>query len=588
MFFLLYVKLYDMSSRISTPPPETTDPPPIPLDLERIVRCSTDGFLPSGRSIVPVGLMGAGKTTIGRHLAGRLGLPFVDADVEIERAAGCSIADVFRLYGEAAFRDGERRVIRRLLEGPPMVLATGGGAFMDTATRTMVREHAISLWLRCPLPVLLRRVSGRTHRPLLNTASPRDVLERLMTIRHPVYAEADIIVDCGDNNVEHTTTRVMEALALSNRPLRLPVSLASTRYDVVIGSDLISRAGALLAPVLPRKAAIIITDETVGALYLNRLEEALAQTGIATRSLTVPPGERSKNIDTYAGLVDSILKEGVERRTSIIALGGGVVGDLAGFVASTTLRGLPFVQIPTTLLSQVDSSVGGKTGINSRWGKNLIGAFHQPLCVLADVSALATLPRRELMAGYAEIVKAGLIGDPELFAWCEKNGAALLDQDPETLAEAVRQACAFKARVVAADEREEQKTDGRALLNLGHTFGHALEAELGYDGRLLHGEAVSIGLTLAFAVSVRLGACPQADLERVTRHLEGLNMPAHIRDLPYSFKVDDLMSHMLKDKKMQDGKLSFVLAHGIGQAFTTRDVPAQTVRDALVADGAAP
>ncbi|MFT9014845.1 MAG: 3-dehydroquinate synthase [Acetobacter sp.] len=577
-----------MSSRISLPLPETGDPPPVPLDLERIVRDHAHTVLPSGRSIVLVGLMGAGKTTIGRHLATRLGLPFVDADIEIERAAGCSIADVFRLYGEAAFRDGERRVIRRLLEGPPMVLATGGGAFMNASTRALVRDRAISVWLRCPLPVLLRRVAGRTHRPLLNTASPRDVLDQLMTIRHPVYAEADITVDCGDNNVDHTTTRVMEALALSRRPLRLPVALARNTYDVVIGTDLISRAGALLAPVLPRKDVIIITDEAVGALYLDKLKTALGETGITTRSLTIAPGEHSKSLETYQRLTDAILEHGVERRTSIIALGGGVVGDLAGFVAATTLRGLPFVQIPTTLLSQVDSSVGGKTGINSRWGKNLIGAFHQPLCVLADVSALATLPRRELMAGYAEIVKSGLIGDESLFAWCEKNGAAVLARDPECLAEAVRQACAFKARVVAADEREEQKTDGRALLNLGHTFGHALEAELGYDGRLLHGEAVSIGLTLAFALSVRLGLCPQGDLDRVTTHLESLGMPAHIRDLPYSFRITDLMAHMQRDKKMQDGKLSFVLARGIASAFTTRDVPADLVREVLLADGATP
>ncbi len=214
--------------------------------------------------------------------------------------------------------------------------------------------------------------------------------------------------------------------------------------------------------------------------------------------------------------------------------------------------------------------------------------FPSALCVLADVSSLATLPPREVVAGYAEIVKSGLIGQESLFAWCEKHGAAVLSRDPEALAEAVRQACAFKAGVVAADEREEQKTDGRALLNLGHTFGHALEAELGYDGRLLHGEAVSIGLTLAFSLSVKLGFCPQEDLIRVTNHLESLHMPAHISDLPHRFRITDLMAHMQRDKKMQDGRLSFVLAHGIGKAFTTRDVPAEAVREVLLADGATP
>lgn len=588
MFSLLYVKLRFMSSRISYPPHDTADPPPIPLDLERVGNRQSTGLIPSGRSIVLVGLMGAGKTTIGRRLATRLGLPFVDADVEIERAAGCSIADVFRLYGEAAFRDGERRVIRRLLEGPPMVLATGGGAYMDASTRALVHERAISIWLRCPLPVLLRRVQGRNHRPLLNEASPRDVLARLMTIRHPVYAEADIIVDCGDHNVDHSTSRVIEAMALSRRPVRLPIHLSHTSYDVVIGTDLIARAGALLAPVLPQKRVIIITDETVASLHLARLEESLRETAIAFRTLVVKPGEQSKSLGTYERLVDDILKEGVERKTTVIAFGGGVVGDLAGFVAASTLRGLPFVQIPTTLLSQVDSSVGGKTGINTRWGKNLLGAFHQPLAVLADASALATLPRRELVAGYAEIVKAGLIGDTPLFEWCEKHGEAVLACDPQALTEAVRQACAFKARVVAADEREQQSSGGRALLNLGHTFGHALEAELGYDGRLLHGEGVSIGLRLAFALSVKLGVCPESDLKRVTAHLDALGMPARIRDLPYAFRAADLMAHMQRDKKMQDGQLSFVLANGIGQAFTSRNVPADSVRDVLLEDGCSP
>ena len=268
--------------------------------------------------------------------------------------------------------------------------------------------------------------------------------------------------------------------------------------------------------------------------------------------------------------------------------GGGVVGDLSGFCAATTLRGLPFVQIPTTLLSQVDSSVGGKTGINTPFGKNLVGAFHQPIAVLADTSTLATLPVRELRAGYAEIVKSGLLGDAALFAWCERHGAAVLAGDPAMQAEAIRMACAFKARVVTADEREERRVDGRALLNLGHTFGHALEAEMGYDGSLLHGEAVSIGLRLAFMLSVRLGYCPAGDLERVTRHLEDLSMPLRVSDTGRNFSASQLVRNMQRDKKMRDGRLSFVLVRGIGQAFTCRDVPDEAVLDVLRADGCTP
>ena len=256
---------------------------------------------------------------------------------------------------------------------------------------------------------------------------------------------------------------------------------------MVVGEGLLARAGALLAPVLPQKRAVVVTDATVAPLHLPALLRGLDATAIETRTITVPPGETSKSLETYGEVVDQLLDGGIERRTAVIALGGGVVGDLAGFAAASTLRGLPFVQVPTTLLAQVDSSVGGKTGINTRHGKNLLGAFHQPRMVLADTATLATLPPRELRAGYAEVAKAGLIGDAAFFAWCEANGAAVIAGDRDAQAEAVLRACAFKAQVVGDDEREEKPNDGRALLNLGHTFGHALEAELGY-GTILHGE----------------------------------------------------------------------------------------------------
>ena len=378
------------------------------------------GQLPNalaGRSIVLVGLMGAGKTSIGRRLAARLGLPFFDADAEIELAAGRTIPEIFARYGEESFRDGERRVIRRLLSGEPIVLATGGGAFMDEQTRAATRQDAVSVWLRCTLPVLVRRVAGRDNRPLLAGGDAEKILRELMDRRYPVYAEADLIVDCGDESLEHSTNAVMQTLQSWNPPRRLSVQLSTTRYDVVIGQNLLARAGALLAPRLRQKRVVIITDEHVAGLHLPTLLRGLAETGIATSQIIVPPGEASKNLGTYARVTDALLEAKVERGTTVIALGGGVVGDLAGFAAATTLRGLPFVQIPTTLLSQVDSSVGGKTGINTARGKNLLGAFHQPQMVLADTSTLATLSRRELAAGYAEIVKAGLIADAEFFEW---------------------------------------------------------------------------------------------------------------------------------------------------------------------------
>ncbi|HTN10482.1 MAG TPA: 3-dehydroquinate synthase [Acetobacteraceae bacterium] len=543
------------------------DPCPLPAHL-------------AGRSIVLVGLMGAGKTSIGRRLAARLGLPFRDADSEIELAAGCSIPELFERFGEAEFRAGERRVIRRLLAGDPLVLATGGGAYMDAETRASIRHDAVSVWLRASLPTLTRRVAGRTNRPLLNGQDPGEVLARLMAARHPVYAEADVIVDCADEHPDTTTAQVADALAAWQPARRLSLALSAGSYDVVVGSDLLSRAGALLAPVLPQKRCVVITDDIVAPLHLATLLAGLAETGIDARHITVSAGERSKSLPVLADITAQLLDYAVERRTAIIALGGGVVGDLAGFAAAITLRGLPFVQVPTTLLAQVDSSVGGKTGINTPHGKNLLGAFHQPRMVIADTATLATLPPRELRAGYAETAKAGLIGDPAFFAWCEAHGAAVIAGDREAQGEAILRACAFKAQVVGDDEREEKPNNGRALLNLGHTFGHALEAELGY-GAILHGEAVAAGIGLAFRLSANLGLSSPTDTDRVTAHLAEIGLPAELALLNRRISASRLIAHMQRDKKMRDGKLAFVLVRGIGRAFTHTDVPPEAVLDLL-------
>ena len=539
------------------------------------------------RSIVLVGLMGAGKTSIGRRLAARLGLPFRDADTEIEEAAGCSVAEIFARFGEPAFRDGERRVVRRLLAGPPIVLATGGGAFMDAQTRATIREHAISIWLRCTIPVLLRRVAGRAHRPLLNQGDPAATLEALARVRHPVYAEANIIVDCGEDPPDVTTTQVLNALTNWRAPRRLTVPLSRITYDVVVGENLLARAGALLAPVLPQKRVVVVTDANVAALHLPALRHGLLEAGFIVHELMVEPGEASKSLDRFARLAEDVLSFGIERRTTLLALGGGVVGDLTGFTAASVLRGLPFVQVPTTLLSQVDSSVGGKTGVNTRHGKNLVGAFHQPHAVLADTATLATLPPRELRAGYAEIAKSGLIAEPDLFAWCEAHGAAVVGGDRELQAEGVYRACAFKARVVGDDEREEKPNDGRALLNLGHTFGHALEAEFGFTGELLHGEGVALGTVLAFRLSARLGLCAEADASRVARHFDSVGLASEIGMLNRRLSARTLVGHMRRDKKMRDGQMTFVLVRGIGRAFTCRDVSEAAVAEVLRESGCA-
>ena len=363
-------------------------------------------------------------------------------------------------------------------------------------------------------------------------------------------------------------------------PDRLQVELGARSYDILIGRGLLAEAGRHLKPILKRPRTIVLTDETVAALHLPALTRALETAGIDSRAIVLPPGEQTKSFAHLERVTDELLAAKVERSSTLVALGGGVIGDLAGFAAAITLRGIDFVQIPTTLLAQVDSSVGGKTGIDTRWGKNLVGSFHQPRLVLADVDVLATLPRRQVLAGYAEVVKYGLINDPAFFAWLEDNGNGLVEGDEAARQHAVKVSCAAKARIVAADERE---SGARALLNLGHTFGHALEAECGYSDELLHGEAVAMGLVMAFDLSARLGLCPPEDAARVERHLAAVGLPTEPTSIGGRvWSVDSLLEHMQRDKKVEGGRITFILARGIGQAFIARDVDLREVSGLLV------
>ncbi|HLI11054.1 MAG TPA: 3-dehydroquinate synthase [Alphaproteobacteria bacterium] len=359
---------------------------------------------------------------------------------------------------------------------------------------------------------------------------------------------------------------------------RIAVTLGARGYDILVGNGLLDAAGELIAPVLSRPRVVVVTDENVARHHLARLRAALGRGGLAHEAIVLPPGEGTKDFRHLEELLDRLLEGRIERSTSLLALGGGVIGDLVGFAASIVLRGIDFVQVPTTLLAQVDSSVGGKTGINTRHGKNLVGSFHQPRLVLADTGTLDTLPARELRAGYAEVVKYGLINDPGFFSWLEAHGRALCEGDEEARRYAVARSCAAKAAIVAADERE---TGERALLNLGHTFGHALEAETGFGPELLHGEAVAIGLVMAFALSAQLGYCSSADAARVRRHLAEVGLPTELRRSGRPWEATALLAHMSRDKKVRDGRVAFVLARGIGQAFLARDVALETVRELL-------
>jgi len=352
------------------------------------------------------------------------------------------------------------------------------------------------------------------------------------------------------------------------------VELAGRSYDIVIGPDLIDRTGEFSKPLLAAPRVIIVSDEQVAPFYGARLGDSFARAGIAASLLTVPTGEGSKEFASFGRLMNALLDQRPDRKTTLVALGGGVVGDLTGFAASVLLRGVDFIQVPTTLLAQVDSSVGGKTGINTRHGKNLVGTFYQPRLVLADTDVLDTLPRRELLAGYAEVAKYGLVDDPAFFDWLEIHGPAVIAGDRARRAEAIERSCLAKARIVAADERET--TDLRALLNLGHTFGHALEAETGFGADLLHGEAVGAGMAMAFDLSAELGLCKAEEALRVRRHLGSVGLPVRLRAIGGGnsrvWNSAKLIEHMRGDKKAEGGKLAFILARGIGKAFVSRDV----------------
>jgi 3-dehydroquinate synthase len=372
------------------------------------------------------------------------------------------------------------------------------------------------------------------------------------------------------------------AARLQDSPIiTVPVPLGDRAYDILVGRGLLGTAGSRIA-ALGARAAAIVTDEHVGPLYAQALAGSLQAESLRTSIITLPPGEATKSYASLEQVCDAVLEAKIERGDLVVALGGGVMGDLAGFAAAVVRRGIRFIQVPTSLLSQVDSSVGGKTGINSRHGKNLVGAFHQPSLVIADTALLDTLPIRELRAGYAEVVKYGLIDDERFFAWCEANWQRIFAGGPER-DEAVAQSCRAKAAVVVRDEHEN---GDRALLNLGHTFGHALERITRYDStRLVHGEGVAIGLTLAFRFSASLGLCPAADADRVEAHLASAGLPTRLSHVPGGFgTVDELLDAMAQDKKVKGGALTFILARGIGQSFIAPDVEVARVRAFLMSE----
>lgn len=546
------------------------------------------------KPIVLVGMMGAGKTTIGKALANKLGWPFYDSDDEIIRSVGKSISDIFTEDGEPAFRELERSTIKRLLVNGPCVISSGGGGIAIPETAQAIVEKSLCIWLDAPVSVLVGRTQD-SDRPLLKHGDPQDVLTALLEKRRPSYSRAHVhVLDDGltpDEIVGRCLLQIREYLyahASSEEKdkhvpeaLCLTVSLSERSYPVFIGSGLLKQPAVWLGHDLQGRNAFILTDYNVRERLTDQLIETLKPLMKSVAMMELQPGEQTKSFDRYQAVLEWLIENGVKRDSLVIAVGGGVIGDLAGFVASTILRGIDFVQVPTTLLSMVDSSVGGKTGINSKSAKNMIGTFYQPRSVVIDLESLLTLPRREWLAGYAEIVKYGLLGDAEFFEWLEDHGADMLADDPAFVMHAIETSCSMKADIVRKDEREENGL--RALLNLGHTFAHALEAVAGYDGTLLHGEAVSVGMVLAARLSHHLGHIPEEDVIRIQTHLNSVGLMTDIRQIPFKqpVTIDQLLSAMAKDKKAAVDGLKFVVLKHIGSAELQSGIDPQIIRTLL-------
>lgn len=533
-------------------------------------------------NIIFVGMMGSGKTTVGRLLAKQMGKTFIDSDEEILKRTGVSIQHIFDVEGEAGFRQRESSVVHELLQRDNIVLATGGGAILDKQNRIAMRENGTVVYLKSGVHDLWQRTRHDRSRPLLQTADPRAKLRELFEQRNPLYTEAaDIVMHTGKQNVQVLLSALQRKLNVSkhttqasNTMQTLKVGLADRSYPIHISTGLLSRAD-LLMPFLGHKRAAIISNTTVAPLYLSQFSHMLESNGVKVVHIVLPDGEKYKNAETLNIIYDALLTNRCERNTPLIALGGGVIGDMTGYAAATFLRGVPFIQIPTTLLSQVDSSVGGKTGINHPLGKNMIGAFYQPQLVLADISTLNTLPDQELRAGLAEVIKYGLIRDLPFLEWLEINMEKLLARDVDALQYAIARSCENKAEVVGNDERESGE---RALLNLGHTFGHAIENGMGY-GVWLHGEAVAAGTIMAADLSQRMGWLTEQDVLRVRHIFERAGLPT---TAPY-MSVEQYLNLMGLDKKVVDGKVRFILLKALGHAIITSAIPEDLLRSTLVA-----
>jgi 3-dehydroquinate synthase len=536
-------------------------------------------------------MMGAGKSAVGRRLAARLGLPFADTDAEVERAAGRSVAEIFEGQGEPAFRAREREVVDRLA-GRSAVVALGGGAMAQPGMAERLLATGTVVYLRARPETLAARVGEAAERPLLAGLAAERRLERLRALlaaREPFYRRAHAVIDTDALDPEAAAARVAEALARAEEEASAPrgapatrtvrVELAERSYPIRIGFDTLDAAGAAVAELTKARRAAVVTVPPVARRYALRLERGLRAAGLRVRRLVVPDGERSKSLRQAAKLYDALGAFGADRSAVVVALGGGVVGDLAGFVAATWLRGVPFVQVPTTLLAMADASVGGKVGVDLPRGKNLVGAFHQPRLVWMDLATLRSLPPRQRAAGLVEVIKHGAILDAALFERFERDLERILALEPGPTLDVLERSCAIKADVVRQDERE---TGLRMLLNFGHTLAHAIETLRGYRG-ILHGEAVAIGMVFAARRSEELGLAPAGTATRVEALLRRAGLPM----TPPAFPRRAYLAALRVDKKRKDEHVRFVVLREIGRAETVPLQPEEILPRGLGSAGGA-
>lgn len=516
-------------------------------------------------NLILAGFMGTGKTTVGREIARRTGREFLDIDQLIETELGLSVREIFTRYGEPFFREQERRVIAGLATRRGVVIAVGGGALLDATNRAMLAATGTIVCLEADEATLLARLSADPHRPLLAGDTPAARLRALLSARAAHYASFPLRVNTTGRSVNEVVDQVLQVVATAEpSPIEtIPVNTPAARYTVYLAPGLLCRAGSLLHDLGLTGRVAIVTDPVVHQLHVSTLAQSLTAAGFDPVIVEVPGGEATKTLTTVAQLYRRFLALRLDRSSPVLAMGGGVVSDVAGFAAATFWRGLPLVQVPTTLVAMVDASIGGKTGVNLPQGKNLVGVFYQPRTVLCDPATLTTLPPVELRCGLAEVVKTAVIADPLLFATLEAAGCA----SPST--QIVRDAARVKAAIVAADPFEQGE---RITLNLGHTIGHALEVASHF--RYRHGEAVSVGLVGAARLAAELGFCSPEVTDRVERLLKRIGLPvAYTGPKPAA-----VLARLKGDKKHRQGRLRWVLPVAIGKVVVTEDVPPEKVR----------